>query len=111
MLETVSEEQSLWRGECFVFDQRVSVTHGLQKGTAELCRGCRRPLMPTDREHSSYQEGVCCAFCADELSEETKAKNLERDLQIRLAAERNSQHLGYIHGPHQLDKNRAKIVE
>jgi UPF0176 protein len=69
-LETVPPEQSLWQGECFVFDERVSVTHGLAEGEAELCRACRRPLSAADRNSPLYEEGISCAHCHDRRSDE-----------------------------------------
>ena len=67
-LEDVPPDQSLWQGECFIFDQRVAVTHGLQEGSYETCYGCRQPLMPQDIEHPAYEKGVSCAHCIDRLT-------------------------------------------
>jgi len=93
-LEAVPEEESLWAGECFVFDERVSVGHDLKRGAYELCRGCRMPLSPADRQNPAYQEGVCCHRCADELTPEKAARRAERQRQVALAAERNELHVG-----------------
>ncbi len=72
-LETIPAEKSLWEGECFVFDRRVAVRHGLQEGDFTICHGCREPLSPEDTEHASYEEGVSCHHCAEALTEERMA--------------------------------------
>ena len=89
-LEEVPAEASLWQGECFVFDERVGVTHGLAEGVAELCYGCRRAITPEDKLAPGYEEGISCAVCHDSLSEQQKARFAERKLQKKLAAERAS---------------------
>ncbi len=94
-LEDVPAEQSLWQGECFVFDERVSVSHGLAEGEAELCRACRRPLTPADRLSSFYEEGVSCTGCYSERSPEDRARYAERQKQVRLAGQRGGRrHIG-----------------
>jgi len=97
-LEEVPAEESLWQGECFVFDHRVGVTHGLQKGEAELCFGCRRPVTPADRQSPLYAEGICCAYCHDKLTEEQRARFAERHKQIELAKQRQVPHMGAVLG-------------
>ncbi|KGM50180.1 rhodanese-related sulfurtransferase [Pseudooceanicola atlanticus] len=93
-LEEVPEDDSTWQGECFVFDGRVSVGHGLKEGPHELCHACRRPILPGDREHPSYEHGVSCHHCIDETSEADKARFRERQKQIALATARGEAHLG-----------------
>ncbi|MGB6119965.1 MAG: rhodanese-related sulfurtransferase [Mesorhizobium sp.] len=93
-LETVPEEQSLWQGECFVFDERVSVGHGLQEGDAELCRACRRPLNAADRASPLYREGISCAYCADARSPEDRERYAERHRQVVLAQGKGRRHIG-----------------
>ncbi|HEY7809718.1 MAG TPA: rhodanese-related sulfurtransferase [Allosphingosinicella sp.] len=93
-LETVPEEESLWRGECFVFDERVAVGHGLAAGTHSLCRACRRPLGPEQRASPLYEEGVSCAACHGERSDDQRASYRERDRQEALAAARGEAHVG-----------------
>jgi UPF0176 protein len=94
-LEETPEAESLWRGECFVFDERVSVGHGLREGGAELCRACRRPLAEADRKSPHYRPGVSCAYCHEERSEEDRARYAERHRQVQLAGERGiGPHIG-----------------
>lgn len=93
-LETVPAEQSQWEGECFVFDERVTVTHGLSKGRHELCRACRRPISDVDRASPLYAEGVSCPACHDERSDIQRAGYAERMRQSRLAEARGMQHVG-----------------
>ena len=81
-LEEVSEQDSLWDGACFVFDQRVSLTHGLAPGGHLLCHACRRPLAPEDTARPDYEEGVCCHRCVDEYSDADRARFRERQRQV-----------------------------
>ncbi|HWK64869.1 MAG TPA: rhodanese-related sulfurtransferase [Rhizobiaceae bacterium] len=94
-LEEVPAEESLWQGECFVFDERVSVKHGLVEGEAELCRACRRPLTAADRALPDYREGIACHQCVDERSDEDRARYAERHRQVQLAEARGAgKHIG-----------------
>ena len=93
-LERVAEEESLWRGECFVFDDRTSVVHGLGRGTWTTCRNCRSPLCAEDRKSGLFRDGVSCPFCHGGLTPERVASLEERQKQMRLARERNTRHLG-----------------
>ncbi len=93
-LEEMSPEDSSWQGECFVFDNRVSVGHGLVEGPHELCHGCRRPILPKDKELPSFEMGVSCYQCIDETSEADKARFRERQKQMQLARERGEAHHG-----------------
>ncbi|GAA6201415.1 rhodanese-related sulfurtransferase [Aquicoccus sp. SU-CL01552] len=92
-LEEMPEEDSTWQGECFVFDNRVSVGHGLKEGPHELCHGCRRPILPEDKARPEYEAGVSCHLCIDETSEADKARFRERQKQIALAHARGEKHL------------------
>jgi UPF0176 protein len=97
-LEDVPQEESLWEGECFVFDERVSVVHGLKEGEAKFCRACRYPLSAEDRRSDLYVEGVSCHYCHGSRSEEDRARYLERHRQVTLAKERGrSPHIGSNH--------------
>ena len=93
-LEDVPQEQSLWQGECFVFDERVSVGHGLIPGHLVPCRACGHPLTPDDRAASSYEQGVSCPHCADHYTDADRDRFRERQRQIALAAARGERHLG-----------------
>lgn len=93
-LEKTPEEQSLWQGECFVFDERVAVTHGLKIGDAQLCRACRQPLTPADRERPEFIMGVQCHHCAGPENDAKRAAAAERQRQMELAAARGEAHLG-----------------
>jgi len=95
-LEEVPQEQSLWEGSCFVFDERVAVGHGLQVMDFSICHGCLRPVSADDRRSAKFEEGVCCPACADGLTEVQKASNRERQKQVDLAAKRGAKHLGPV---------------
>ena len=95
-LEEVPPSESRWRGECFVFDERVSVGHGLVPGTHELCRGCRMPVGPDDRASPSFEEGVACPACAATRDDARRAAYAERHRQVRLAEARGEAHVGAV---------------
>jgi len=99
-LETVPAEQSLWQGECFVFDQRVAVGHDLEIGSSALCHACRRPIGAEDRQSPLYAEGVSCPACYHERTDEQRAGYAERHRQTRLAAARGKEHIGVRPPPH-----------
>ena len=93
-LEAVPAPESLWQGECFVFDQRVAVGQGLTPGTHGLCHGCRMPVSPQDMASDFYQEGVSCPACHDSRAPEQRAGYAERQRQVTLAASRGEPHIG-----------------
>lgn len=93
-LEDVPADDSLWQGECFVFDQRVSVGHGLRQGDNAMCHACRRPVTPEDRAHPDYEEGVSCAACIHDYDDARRARFRERMRQVRLAQARGTVHMG-----------------
>ncbi len=97
-LEEVPEADSRWHGECFVFDERVAVGHGLAPGTHELCRGCRMPVSPADRASPLYVEGISCPACHDARDDAARAGYAERHRQAILAAARGEAHVGAKHG-------------
>ena len=92
-LEEMPEENSLWQGECFVFDQRVAVKHGLEQGSYDQCYACRMPLSRADMQSDKYIKGMSCPHCHDQLSDEQKASFAERQKQIELAKQRGEQHI------------------
>ncbi|MCZ8150880.1 MAG: rhodanese-related sulfurtransferase [Rhodobacteraceae bacterium] len=93
-LEDVPQDQSMWQGECFVFDQRVSVGHGLVPGTLSSCGACRRPVTAEGRDDPAYEEGVCCPACKEEYTPADRARFRERQRQMKLAEARGEPHLG-----------------
>lgn len=93
-LETIPEARSLWDGECFVFDERVSVKHGLETGDHSLCRACRMPVSPEERTSPLYTEGVSCPACHAARTDEQRAGYAERHRQTRLAEARGETHVG-----------------
>jgi len=93
-LEEVPKENSLWQGECFVFDNRVAVDHDLNVGSYDQCHGCRHPITEAQKQSPQYQKGVCCPLCYDSLTEDQKQRFAERQKQIDLAKARNEQHIG-----------------
>ncbi|WP_207907061.1 rhodanese-related sulfurtransferase [Cocleimonas flava] len=93
-LEDVPEENSMWEGECFVFDNRVSVNHQLEKGSYDQCHACRMPITEEDKQHPDFLHGVSCHHCHDQTDEVQKQRYLERQKQIELARQRGEEHIG-----------------
>ena len=93
-LETVDQDKSLWEGDCFVFDNRVSVDHDLEQGDFDLCPACRMPLTAEDRESPLFELHVSCPRCHGKLTERKREGLLERARQIKLAKERGERHIG-----------------
>ncbi len=93
-LEEIPETASMWEGECFVFDDRVSLTHGLNEGEYILCYGCQQPVSADDCLSPLYEEGVSCSQCYGQLSESQMANSRERQKQIQLADDRGEKHMG-----------------
>ncbi len=93
-LEETPEAKSLWEGECFVFDQRVSVKHGLEQGSYALCPSCRHPVSDADRKSKKYIEGVACPACHDKTSDDKKQRSAERHKQVKLAEKKGKRHIG-----------------
>jgi UPF0176 protein len=93
-LEEVPEARSRWRGECFVFDQRVAVNHSLHPGSHSLCHACGLPLAPADRELESYVAGVSCRHCLQRFSDADRERFAERQRQIERAEARGEKHIG-----------------
>jgi len=93
-LEEVSADESLWKGECFVFDSRVSIDHELAEGSYKQCFACRRPVSDEDMQSKDYQEGVSCPRCINETTEEQRSNFGERQYQVELAEQRNQKHIG-----------------
>ena len=93
-LENIDEKSSLWSGECFVFDDRVALNHQLDKGSYDLCHGCRMPITDDDKDSSKYVRGVSCPNCHDHKSEDQKKRYADRQKQMDLARQRSKKHIG-----------------
>jgi UPF0176 protein len=93
-LEQVEAQDSRWQGECFVFDERVSVGHGLAQGNHALCRACRMPVSPEEQQSAQFVEGLQCPHCADARTDADRARYAERHRQVLLAEARGYAHLG-----------------
>ena len=92
-LKNIKKEDSLWRGECFVFDNRISVKHKLETGKFSMCSGCRKPISPKDKKSNKYEEGVSCSNCHDNLTKTQKDRFRMRQKQINLAKKSGSKHI------------------
>jgi len=101
-LEEVPAEESLWEGECFVFDERVTVNHQLEKGGYDQCNACRMPITAQDQLSDKYQHGISCPHCFDKTSAQQKARFAEREKQMQLAQLRGETHIG---------SETAKVIE
>ena len=89
-LENIPRSKSLWKGECFVFDSRVSLKNELKSGTYKLCHACRVPISPKDIKSQFYSEGISCPKCFDKITEEKKKRLMQRNKQIRLSKKRGT---------------------
>jgi len=92
-LKKIKKKESLWKGECYVFDNRVSIKHGLIPGTFSMCSGCRKPISPKDRKSKKYEEGVSCPNCHDYLKPSQKERFRMRQKQINLAKKIGKKHI------------------
>ena len=92
-LKKINTKESLWKGECFVFDNRISLKHGLKVGTYYMCSGCRKPISPKDKKSKKYEEGVSCPNCYNSLTETQKSRFRMRQKQINLAKKSGSKHI------------------
>lgn len=93
-LEEVPETESMWKGDCFVFDGRVSVKHGLEVGDYDQCHACRMPITQEEKQLESYEKGVSCLHCVDSMTDAQKRRFKEREHQVQLAKARGEAHLG-----------------
>jgi len=94
-LEEVQSENTLWDGECFVFDDRVAVNHELERGQYDQCHACRYPITEQEKQSEHYIPGVSCPRCYDKISDEQKTRFQEREKQVQLAKQRGEQHIGF----------------
>ncbi|MBR7887901.1 rhodanese-related sulfurtransferase [Marinomonas sp. A79] len=93
-LEDVPKEDTMWEGECFVFDNRVSVNHDLQKGEYDQCHACRMPITEEEKQSEHYVQGVSCVHCIDKFTDEQRQRFIERERQVQLARARGEEHIG-----------------
>ena len=93
-MEKVPEEDSLWQGECFVFDDRVALNHNLEVGSYDMCHGCRMPITDADKLKEEYERGVSCPNCFYEKTPEQKKRYADRQKQVDLAKLRKEKHIG-----------------
>ena len=110
-LETVAEADSMWEGECFVFDNRVSINHQLEKGSYDQCHACRLPVTEEDKDSNKYIQGVSCPACYDKKSEQQKNRFAERERQVQLAKSRGEQHIGSDVNEISLQRKHMKDVQ
>jgi len=109
-LEEVPKEQSLWVGECFVFDERVSVDHDLKPGNYEMCRACRQPLSAKDTASEQFEAGISCPHCYGKKTEAQIRSSVERQRQVKLAQARGQSHIGARFVPKKLILKRKGVV-
>ncbi len=92
-LKKIKKKDSLWKGECFVFDNRISVKHNLKSGSYSMCSGCRMPISQKDRRSKKYEEGVSCLNCHDNLTDHQKSRFRMRQKQIDIAKKSGNKHI------------------
>ena len=92
-LKKIKQKNSLWKGECFVFDNRVTLKHGLVQGTYSICGGCRQPISTKDKKSKKYEEGVTCPNCIDKLSKNQKSRFRMRQSQIYKAKQSGKKYI------------------
>lgn len=110
-LEEVPKEETMWEGECFVFDNRVAVNHDLEKGSYDQCHACRMPITEEEKTREEYMEGVSCHHCHDQLTDEQRARFAERQKQIKLAQERGEGHIGHDVQQAILERREQKLAQ
>ena len=93
-LEEVPEEESMWEGDCYVFDGRVAVNHQLEKSGYDVCNACRLPITEEDKASEHFEKGVSCPKCFDKHTDEQKARFREREKQVQLSNARGETHVG-----------------
>jgi UPF0176 protein len=108
-LEEVPEQETLWQGECFVFDERVTVNLKLEKGGYDQCNACRMPITEADKASDTYEKGVSCLHCYDKKSPEQKLRFAQREKQMALAKQRGETHIGTDAAKALIAKREAKL--
>ena len=110
-LEEVNEEESLWEGECFVFDDRVAVKHNLELGKYDQCHACRFPITEDDKMHPHYEKGASCPRCYGTKDSSQVSRYREREKQIKLSKQRGEEHLGDDANQLILKKSKNKLID
>ncbi|MGZ8136221.1 MAG: oxygen-dependent tRNA uridine(34) hydroxylase TrhO [Methylococcaceae bacterium] len=110
-LEEVPPQETLWEGECFVFDERVTVNLQLEKGVYDQCNACRMPITETDKGSEHYQQGVSCPHCYNKVSPDRKVRFMEREKQMQLARQRGEAHIGSEAAKALAAKRKAKLEQ
>ena len=108
-LEVVPPQETLWQGECFVFDERVTVNLQLEKGQYDQCNACRLPITDADKADVKYQQGVSCPHCYDKATDAQKTRFMEREKQMELARLRGEAHIGADAAQSLAAKRAAKL--
>ncbi len=108
-LEEVPATETLWEGECFVFDERVTVNLQLEKGNYDQCNACRLPITEVDKASDKYQQGVSCPHCFDKVTDIQKSRFMEREKQMELARQRGEAHIGADAAKSLIAKREAKL--
>jgi UPF0176 protein len=108
-LEEVPPEETLWEGECFVFDERVTVNLQLEKGNYDQCNACRLPITQEDKISKKYEQGVSCPHCYDKVTDIQKSRFMEREKQMELARQRGEVHIGADAAKSLIAKREAKL--
>jgi UPF0176 protein len=109
-LEEVPKEDTMWQGECFVFDNRVAVNHDLEKGNYDQCHACRMPITEEEMKSDKYEKGISCHHCFDKVTDEQRERFAERQRQIELAKQRGEEHIG-ADVSDAIEKNRQAKLE
>lgn len=109
-LEEIPEHETLWQGECFVFDERVTVNFRLEKGGYNQCNACRMPITEVDETSLTYEKGVSCPYCYDKKTAEQKQRFAEREKQMELAKQRGEPHIGSDAAKTLIAKREAKLI-
>jgi len=108
-LEDVPPQDTLWQGECFVFDERVTVNLQLEKGQYDQCNACRMPITEHDKASEHYQQGVSCPHCFEKVSPDRRKRFIEREKQVQLAKQRGETHIGSDAAQTLQEKRLAKL--
>ena len=109
-LEQVHEDESMWQGECFVFDNRVTVNHQLEKGDYDQCHACRLPITEENKRHANYQKGVSCHRCYGKHSDEQVNRYAAREHQVNLAKQRGGTHIGSSMEEQVINRKKEKLA-